>query len=121
MIRSLNNLLRSAFGGSFVVSFNTRHVINKFHCFFSNLMGPTEKLRIAGVGIERLSNFVHPMNYSLGVSIQSYAGDIVVNFSSDKGMVPDPDVIGRMADEAFRDICKEAKGGVGTVEVETRV
>jgi len=59
----------------------------------------------------RLSNFVHPMDYTLGVSIQSYNGDVVINFSADKGVVEDVERIGVLADEAFRKIVEEAKTG----------
>ena len=111
VIKKLNNVLRGCFGGGAVVWLNTKHVINKFTCFFSNLAGPRGKLSVAGVEILRLSNFVHPMDYTLGVSIQSYNGDVVINFSADKGVVEDVERIGVLADEAFRKIVEEAKTG----------
>jgi len=109
VIKKLNNGLRDCFGAPFTLAFNADYVVNKLTCFFSNLPGPTTPLKCFGVGVGRLSNFVHPMMYGTGLSIQSYNGEIIVNCSCDKEIVPDPEVFMAFADEAFEEICKEGR------------
>lgn len=108
VIKKLNNGIRDVLGGAFTLAFNADYVINRLTCFFSNLPGPTSKLSCCGVEVERLSNFVHPMMYSCGLSIQSYNGEIVTNCSCDSKLIPDPDVFMAMADEAFDEICEDS-------------
>ncbi|GMI22009.1 hypothetical protein TeGR_g13740 [Tetraparma gracilis] len=108
VIKKLNNGIRDVLGGAFTLAFNADYVINRLTCFFSNLPGPTSKLSCCEVEVERLSNFVHPMMYSCGLSIQSYNGEIVTNCSCDSKLIPDPDVFMAMADEAFDEICEDS-------------
>jgi diacylglycerol O-acyltransferase / wax synthase len=57
----------------------------------SNLPGPREALRVAGV---RLANCVfwppQAAGMGIGVSLLSYAGHVTVGISSDVGLIPDP-------------------------------
>ncbi len=109
LIKTLNNRLRDVLGGNFVLHFNSDYIVNRLTCFFSNLPGPQYELSIAGCNIVRLSNFVHSMMYSCGLSTQSYNGEIVTNCSCDRELVKDPVLFMKFADEAFEEIKKAAK------------
>jgi WS/DGAT/MGAT family acyltransferase len=60
----------------------------------TNVMGPKEKLYLAGAPIESLMFWVPQSGrLGLGASIQSYAGRVWVGFIADEGLVPDPEAI----------------------------
>lgn len=107
VVRKLNNTIRDLMGGKFVLAFNSDFVVNKFTCFFSNLPGPRGPLKIMGENLLRMSNFVHPMMYSCGLSIQSYNGELVINASVDKVLVGDATKLMQFVDEVW----EELKGG----------
>lgn len=61
---------------------------------FSNVPGPTRPLRIAGARIRRLLFWVPQSGrVALGVSVISFAGDLVIGVMSDAGRIPDPQSI----------------------------
>mmetsp|Transcript_511 Transcript_511/g.929 ORF Transcript_511/g.929 Transcript_511/m.929 type:complete len:491 (+) Transcript_511:231-1703(+) len=104
VVRKLNNKIRDVFGGKFVLKFNCDYVVNKFTCFFSNLPGPTGPLKIMGCELKRMSNFVHPMMYGCGLSIQSYNGELVINASCDKEKIQDPGKFMGFVDEVWEEL-----------------
>jgi WS/DGAT/MGAT family acyltransferase len=60
----------------------------------TNVMGPKEKLYLAGAPIESLMFWVPQSGrLGLGASIQSYAGRVWVGFIADEGLIPDPQAI----------------------------
>ena len=60
----------------------------------TNVPGPRHKLYLAG---QQIKNFVFwvpaPGDLGLGVSIFSYAGEVMVGVETDAGLVPDPETI----------------------------
>ncbi|MEA3440122.1 MAG: wax ester/triacylglycerol synthase family O-acyltransferase [Chloroflexota bacterium] len=77
----IEDLIREMFGmkGSLVVT---------------NVPGPRQALRFADVKIDGLMFWVPaPVNLSLGVSMISYAGDVMVGIATDAGIIPDPETI----------------------------
>jgi len=60
----------------------------------TNVPGPRQPLYLAGSQIKNLMFWVPmPGNLSLGLSIISYAGKVVVGVASDSGLIPDPEKI----------------------------
>jgi len=60
----------------------------------TNVPGPRRPLYLAGSQIENLMFWVPmPGNLSLGLSIISYAGKVVIGVASDAGLIPDPQSI----------------------------
>lgn len=60
----------------------------------TNVPGPRETLYFAGEPIRGCMFWVpHPANLGLGVSILSYAGQVVIGIATDAGLIPDPDAI----------------------------
>jgi diacylglycerol O-acyltransferase len=60
----------------------------------TNVPGPRQPLYIAGQRIETLMFWVPtPANLSVGVSIISYSGQVVLGVATDEGLVPDPENI----------------------------
>jgi diacylglycerol O-acyltransferase / wax synthase len=57
----------------------------------TNVPGPRKRLRFAGHEIEHLMFWVpHPASLGLGVSILSYAGEVVIGVRADRAVMPDP-------------------------------
>jgi hypothetical protein len=72
----------------------------KVSAVMTNVPGPRQPLYLAGEAIQTIMFWVPtPANISLGVSILSYAGDVILGVATDIEMVPDPEKIL----EAFRD------------------
>jgi diacylglycerol O-acyltransferase / wax synthase len=68
----------------------------------TNVPGPRQKLYLAGGKIDSLIFWVpHPDNLSLGVSILSYAGEIMIGVATDAQIVPDPQLIIAAFQEEF--------------------
>ncbi len=66
----------------------------KVSAVMTNVPGPRETIYLAGQPLKRIMFWVpQPGNLSLGVSIISYAGEVVVGVATDEGLVPDPDQI----------------------------
>lgn len=60
----------------------------------TNVPGPRQPLYFAGQRIETLMFWVPtPANLGVGVSIISYAGQVVLGVATDEGLVPDPENI----------------------------
>jgi len=60
----------------------------------TNVMGPKQKLYLAGAPLESLMFWVPQSGrLGLGASIQSYAGRVWVGFIADEGLIPDPQAI----------------------------
>jgi WS/DGAT/MGAT family acyltransferase len=60
----------------------------------TNVMGPRERLYLAGVPLEALMFWLPPSGgVGVGVSILSYAGQVWLGVLTDQGLVPDPEAI----------------------------
>ena len=60
----------------------------------TNVPGPRERLYLAGEPLRRAMFWVPQSGrLGLGVSILSYAGEVLVGVASDVGLVPDPQTI----------------------------
>ncbi|HEY51892.1 MAG TPA: wax ester/triacylglycerol synthase family O-acyltransferase [Caldilineae bacterium] len=82
----------------------------------TNVPGPREKLYFAGKKIEKLMFWVPQSGrMGLGVSIISYAGEVIVGVITDQGLVPDPETIVAHFHEDF----EEMKALVEEIEEQT--
>jgi len=60
----------------------------------TNVPGPREQLYLAGAPIDKMMFWVPQSGHvSLGISILSYNGEVMVGVASDQGLIPDPDAI----------------------------
>ena len=60
----------------------------------TNVPGPRQTIYLAGVPLKQLMFWVPQSGHlGLGVSIISYAGQVMVGIATDEGLVPDPDQI----------------------------
>lgn len=67
---------------------------SKVSAVMTNVPGPRETIYLAGEPLKRIMFWVpQPGNLSLGVSIISYAGEVIVGVATDAGLIPDPDQI----------------------------
>jgi len=61
---------------------------------FTNVVGPRERLFLAGAAVERIIFWVpHPGTLGLGISILSYNDEVTLGIVADAGLVPDPERI----------------------------
>jgi len=66
----------------------------KVSAVMTNVPGPRDPLYLAGSRIEDMMFWVPaPGSLSLGISILSYAGNVMVGVATDAGLVPDPETI----------------------------
>jgi hypothetical protein len=66
----------------------------KVSAVMTNVPGPREPLYLAGSQIKDLMFWVpSPGGISMGISILSYAGNVMVGVATDAGLVPDPEAI----------------------------
>lgn len=66
----------------------------KVTAVMTNVPGPREPIHLMGRRIRGVMFWVPtPAKLGLGVSIISYAGEVIVGVGTDAGLVPDPDVI----------------------------
>jgi WS/DGAT/MGAT family acyltransferase len=78
----------------------------------TNVPGPGQTLYFAGEPIRGIMFWVpHPANLGLGVSILSYAGQVVVGIATDAGLIPDPEAIVTAFHHEFNALARLAKGG----------
>ena len=71
----------------------------------TNVPGPAEKLYFAGRRIEKLMFWVPQSGrMGLGVSIMSYAGEVLIGVITDEGLVPDPETIVAYFHEDFEEM-----------------
>jgi diacylglycerol O-acyltransferase / wax synthase len=67
---------------------------SKASLVLTNVPGPRERLYLAGEPLRRTMFWVPQSGrLGLGISILSYAGDVLVGVASDAGLVPDPQAI----------------------------
>jgi hypothetical protein len=67
---------------------------SKASLVLTNVPGPRERLYLAGEPLRRAMFWVPQSGrLGLGVSILSYAGEVMVGVASDAGLVPDPQTI----------------------------
>ena len=73
----------------------------------TNVPGPNKPLYLAGQPIRSMMFWVPtPANLSLGVSILSYAGNVILGVATDVEMVPDPEKILDAFQEEFADLSR---------------
>lgn len=66
----------------------------KVSAVLTNVPGPREPLYLAGGRLESLMFWVPvAANLALGISILSYAGNVLVGFATDAGLIPDPETL----------------------------
>jgi diacylglycerol O-acyltransferase / wax synthase len=66
----------------------------KVSAVMTNVPGPREPLYLAGSRIQDMMFWVPaPGSLSLGISILSYAGNVMVGVATDAGLIPDPEAI----------------------------
>lgn len=66
----------------------------KSSAVMTNVPGPREVLYLAGKPLSGMMFWVpQPAHLGMGISILSYAGDVVVGVATDAGLVPDPETI----------------------------
>ncbi len=71
----------------------------------TNVPGPREPIYLMGNRIRGIMFWVPtPANLALGVSIISYAGEVMIGVGTDARLVPDPDVIVEEFVEEFREL-----------------
>jgi diacylglycerol O-acyltransferase len=74
----------------------------------TNVPGPRRALRLAGHRIERMMFWVpHPASLGLGLSILTYAGEVVVGVRADAAVMPDPARLVRLLEEELQAIAPE--------------
>ncbi len=67
---------------------------SKVTAVMTNVPGPKETLYLAGSRLTGLMFWVPTAsNLGLGISIISYAGEVIIGFMTDAGLVPDPETI----------------------------
>lgn len=60
----------------------------------TNVPGPRERVRLAGIEVSRIMFWVpQSARLALGISLLSYAGDVVVEVISDAARIPDPQAL----------------------------
>ena len=71
--------------------FGVEFYASKTSLVMTNVPGPKEKLYFAGKRIEKLMFWVPQSGrMGIGISIMSYAGEILIGVITDEGLVPDP-------------------------------
>ncbi len=86
----------------------------------TNVAGPRERLYLAGRPIRHVLFWVpQPVSLGLGLSIMSYAGEIIVGLATDAGLVPDPSTIIQYFHDEYQGIRRLAgrrgAGGIAAV------
>ncbi|MFU8860449.1 MAG: wax ester/triacylglycerol synthase family O-acyltransferase [Cyclonatronaceae bacterium] len=68
------------------------YLSSKVTAVVTNVPGPLKKLNLAGSRIDKMMFWVPKTGaLGLGISLFSYAGEVMVGLSADNGLVPDPD------------------------------
>jgi len=74
-----------------IEKFGVEFYASKTSLVLTNVPGPKEKLYFAGTKIEKLMFWVPQSGrMGLGISIISYAGEVLIGVITDEGLVPDP-------------------------------
>ncbi|MCU0487389.1 MAG: wax ester/triacylglycerol synthase family O-acyltransferase [Anaerolineales bacterium] len=80
----------------------------------TNVPGPLKTLYLAGAPISSIMFWVpSPSNLGLGVSIISYAGQVILGVASDAGMIPDPERIIELFQIEFEHLNQWGRPAVG--------
>ena len=84
---------------------------SKASLVLTNVAGPREVRRFAGVPIDRLMFWVpHPGNeMGMGASILSYAGQVSLGVMADARLVPDPDRVATLFEREFMSLWRDAR------------
>ena len=70
------------------------YLSSKVTAVVTNVPGPLKKLHLAGNCIDKMMFWVPKTGaLGLGISLFSYAGEVMVGLSADRGLVPDPDLL----------------------------
>lgn len=73
----------------------------------TNVPGPRETIYLSGVPLKQLMFWVPQSGHlGLGVSIISYAGEVLLGVATDAGLVPDPDEIVKGFNREFKALLK---------------
>jgi hypothetical protein len=84
----------------------------------TNVPGPREPIYMMGNRIRGIMFWVPtPAHLGLGVSIISYAGEVMVGVGTDAGLVPDPEEIVNAFVEEFRGLEQVARGRLKRAKV----
>ncbi|NOX62169.1 MAG: wax ester/triacylglycerol synthase family O-acyltransferase [Chloroflexi bacterium] len=76
----------------------------------TNVPGPRQKLYFAGERIEKLMFWVPQAGrLGMGVSIISYAGEVLIGVMTDADLVPDPETIAGLIEAEFEQMLEEAR------------
>ncbi len=87
----------------------------------TNVPGPREVRYMAGKRIRGAMFWVpSPADLGMGVSIFSYANEVIVGVNTDASMVPDPDRLIALFHEEFAQMLAQAKESAGEVEPEIK-
>lgn len=79
----------------------------KASAVMTNVPGPSQTLYLAGAPISSMIFWVpSPANLSLGVSILSYAGDVIIGVATDANIAPDPERIIELFQVEFQYLMK---------------
>lgn len=77
----------------------------------TNVPGPREVLYLAGKPLREIMFWVpQPAQLGMGISILSYAGNVVIGVATDAGLVPDPESIIADFHDEFEHMRRWAKG-----------
>jgi WS/DGAT/MGAT family acyltransferase len=92
---------------------------SKATAVMTNVPGPRQRIYLAGSPIRQIMFWVPQAGrLGLGVSIFSYAGDVLIGIAVDAGLVPDPDTIVEAFHTEFRDLLRLARIVTGGAALE---
>lgn len=85
----------------------------------TNVPGPREPVFLAGSRLSRLVFWVPQAgSVGLGVSILSYAGEVVVGVAADRNLVPDPSRLSDAIEAELDDLARLVRGVAGGVSLQ---
>lgn len=83
---------------------------SKATAVMTNVPGPRQRIYLAGSPIRQIMFWVPQAGHlGLGVSIFSYAGNVLIGIAVDAGLVPDPDTIVEAFHTEFSDLLRLAR------------
>lgn len=92
----------------------------KVSAVMTNVPGPREPLYLAGSQITSLMFWVPaPGDISMGLSILSYAGNVMVGVATDAGLIPDPEAIVAGFHAELAEMCRAPEPAARTSGAET--
>ena len=96
----------------FVVSNISDFIAQKASCVLSNVPGPQNFLMVNGHQIKYIT-FWPPQrhNIAVGLSIYTYAGQVIVGVQSDASLLPDPEIIIKEFGKAVKDLADRVLHG----------